>query len=188
MKPSNSDRASLPSGDPEIATDLNMLGLLLTEQSRFAEAEPLYREALRLRRAALPAGHLDIAAGLNDLGELLRQEGQLDEAEAVYRESLQIFRASLPADHPTIARSLNNLAMLLRADSAAAGGRAALPRVAPDFARITAEGSSGPCHQHEQHCAALACAEQAGRGRTIHARMLEITLRTPRITRISQLH
>ncbi len=92
----------------------NTIGNTLWGLGRYAQAEPILRKSLAIRRAALPAGHPDIAKGLNYLAWLLQTQNKLDEAEPLARESLAISRAALPAGHLDIANSLNNLAVLLQ--------------------------------------------------------------------------
>src|SRR2546428_9073182 len=49
---------------------MNILAVLLNARGDSAGAEPLYREALEMRRRALPAGHPDIATSLTGLRSL----------------------------------------------------------------------------------------------------------------------
>ena len=78
-------RAALPAGHPDIADSLNDLGLLLQAQNKLVEAEPLFREALKIYRA-LPAAQLAVAGCLNDLALLLMAQNKLSEAEPLFRE------------------------------------------------------------------------------------------------------
>ncbi len=82
--------------------------------NKLDEAEPLYREALAIRRESLPAGHPNIALSLNNLAVLLKDQGKLAEAEPLYREALAIQRDAHTPGHPSIATSLGNLAVLQR--------------------------------------------------------------------------
>jgi tetratricopeptide (TPR) repeat protein len=61
---------------------------VLQAQARLAEAEPLYREALELRRKSRPVGHPDRIQSLNNLALLLREQGKLSETEPLFRELL----------------------------------------------------------------------------------------------------
>jgi tetratricopeptide (TPR) repeat protein len=97
----------------DIALLCDSLATLYGTAGRYAEAEPLYREALAIRREALPQGHPDIAQSLNNLAELYRVTGRYGEAEPLYREALDIYREALGDAHPNVATSLNNLAALL---------------------------------------------------------------------------
>lgn len=91
---------------------LNQLGVAYTTLGNYAEAEPLYNEALVIRRNALPAGHLDIAASLNSLANFYHSQGRYNEAEPLFLETLAIARDGFPKGHSGIAASLNNLAGL----------------------------------------------------------------------------
>ena len=121
------------------------IGATFLSLARYEEAEPLFREALEIRRKALPAGHPDIAKSLNNLAMLLQKQNKLAEAEPLFREALEIYRKALPAGHPNIANCLNNLATLLQAQNKLAEAeplfrealdiiRKALPAGHPDIA------------------------------------------------------
>ncbi len=97
------------------ATALNNLASLLESTNRLAEAEPLYRRALKIDEASYGPDHPTVATELNNLAELLRATNRLAEAEPLYRRALKIDEASYGPDHPTVAIRLNNLALLLKA-------------------------------------------------------------------------
>ena len=82
---------------PNTAHVLNNLGWLLWKEGKTNEAEPLYREALDIRRKALPAGHHSTGESVINLALLLESQGKLAEAEPLYREGLGIRRQTLPA-------------------------------------------------------------------------------------------
>jgi tetratricopeptide (TPR) repeat protein len=82
---------------------------------RYAEAEPLYKQALEIRRTALGARHPDYANSLNNLAVLYDEMGRYAEAEPLYKQALEICRTALGERHPSYATSLNNLAELYRA-------------------------------------------------------------------------
>ena len=88
---------------------------------RHAEAEPLYKQAMEIRRTALGERHPDYATSLNNLAELYRAMGRHAEAEPLYKQALEIRRTALGERHPDYATSLNNLAGLYER-------RAATPR------------------------------------------------------------
>jgi CHAT domain-containing protein/tetratricopeptide (TPR) repeat protein len=104
------------SGRPRggISAALSWAASMYEEAAQYAKAEPLYREALDIRRAALPKGHPDISTSLNNLASLLDTTGRYAEAEPLYREALDIHRTGLPKGHPNVAKSLGSLAELLR--------------------------------------------------------------------------
>ena len=81
----------------------------------YYRAEPLYEEALAIRKKALGDEHPDYAASLNNLAALLEATGRYEEAEPMFREALAIRKKALGDEHPDYAASLNNLAALLEA-------------------------------------------------------------------------
>ena len=78
----------------------------------YAKAEPLYREALRIRQKVLGPEHPDTATSLNNLAMLYRDMGEYAKAEPLYREALRICRKILGPEHPDTAIMLGNLALL----------------------------------------------------------------------------
>ena len=98
----------------ERARLLNKLGHEHYRFVRYAMAEPLYDEALLIRRRVLGADHPYTATGLNNLAGLYHDQGRYQDAEPMYHDALSIFRRVLGADDPNTATSLNNLAQLYR--------------------------------------------------------------------------
>ena len=82
---------------------------------RRAEAEPLFREAMGIRRAALGEAHPNYGACLNNLANLLREMHRPAEAEALFRQALPILRKALGDEHPNTKTVAGNYARLLRA-------------------------------------------------------------------------
>ena len=70
---------------PKLAVDLEALAETLWFQGKLAESEPLYYEALAIRRKTLPAGHPEIARSLGLVAWLLKDEGRFAEAEVMAR-------------------------------------------------------------------------------------------------------
>jgi tetratricopeptide (TPR) repeat protein len=91
---------------------LTWIGRVYEKQGLYELAEPLYREALAIKRENLPANHPSLAIGLNNLAALYYAQGKYEAAEPLYREALAIKRENLPANHPSLAIGLNNLAGL----------------------------------------------------------------------------
>ncbi len=98
-------------GDPAIAWGLHRLGEALLLNSRFAEAEARYQEALALQRAALGDDHVDVARTLVRLSRLYRSTRRDEEAEASAVEALAIYRAAYGDIHPATAEALYHLAV-----------------------------------------------------------------------------
>ena len=76
------------------------------------EAEPLYEQALQLRRDVLGETHPSTLVSLNNLAGLYESQGRYGEAEPLYEQALQLRRDVLGETHPSTLVSLNNLAGL----------------------------------------------------------------------------
>ncbi|NEQ70120.1 MAG: CHAT domain-containing protein, partial [Symploca sp. SIO2D2] len=98
----------------DVATSLNNLAGLYESQGRYEEAEPLYHQALEMRRRILGQEHRDVASSLNNLAFLYKSQGRYEEAEPLYRQALEMWRRLLGQEHPDVATSLNNLALLYK--------------------------------------------------------------------------
>ena len=99
----------------------NLLGILLAENHRFAEAEAEYRAALalyeKLAKENPSAYEPNVAATRNNLGNLLKNTNRMTEAEAEYRAALALYeklaRENPSAYEPDVATTRNNLGTLL---------------------------------------------------------------------------
>ncbi len=74
------------------------LANLLGEENRLAEAEPLFREVLRVRLQLLGPDNTDTLLTQRNLACLLLAEGHVDEAERLFRETLERDERVLAAD------------------------------------------------------------------------------------------
>eukprot|EP00808_Paulinella_micropora_P005050 g73321.t1 len=108
------DRRRLGAEYPSTLTSVNNLGLLLEQQGKLAEAEPLYRRALQGQEKTLGAEQPGTLTSVNTLAGLLYQQGKLAEAEPLYRRALQGQEKTLGAEHPGTLISVNNLGVLLK--------------------------------------------------------------------------
>ena len=99
----------------DVAASLNKLATLLYAQGKYAEAEPLYRDALKMNQRLFKGDHPDVETSLNNLAALLESQGKYAEAEPLYRDALKMNQRLFKGDHPSAAISLNNLARLLQA-------------------------------------------------------------------------
>ncbi|VFM95071.1 MAG: Tetratricopeptide repeat-containing protein [Candidatus Kentron sp. G] len=107
----------------ELGHLLDRAGTYLQTRGEYAEARPLYEQALAIRRAVFGNEHPEVATDLNNLAELLKTQGQYAEARRLYEEALAIRRAALGDKHPDTAQSLNNLALLLKTEGEYAEAR-----------------------------------------------------------------
>ena len=100
---------------PLLAEALNNLAWALIGLGRPAEAEPLFQEALDMKRKLYRDSHYELASGLNNLAYTREMLGDFTGAEDAYREALAMNRRRLGASHPEIAANLTNLAYVLYA-------------------------------------------------------------------------
>ncbi|MBK7875769.1 MAG: tetratricopeptide repeat protein [Planctomycetes bacterium] len=87
-------RAALPAGHADLAQPLTLLGSTLVDLGRAAEAEPLLREALELRRAKLPGSWL-AANSASVLGGALVELGRHAEAEELLAPAAEALAKAL---------------------------------------------------------------------------------------------
>jgi tetratricopeptide (TPR) repeat protein len=78
----------------------------------YLAAEPLFREAMEIRRRALGEEHPDYAASLHNLAVLYQAMGKHQAADPLSRKAIEIERRTLGEEHPTYAQSLRVLAGL----------------------------------------------------------------------------
>jgi tetratricopeptide (TPR) repeat protein len=95
-----------------LATSLNNLASLYYNQGKYSEAEPLYLDALAMRKRLFTGDHSDVATSLNNLALLYNSQGKYSEAESLYVDALEMTKRLFTGDHPDVAQSLNNLASL----------------------------------------------------------------------------
>jgi Flp pilus assembly protein TadD len=81
-------------------------------QGRYGDAEPLFLEALAMRKQLLGEAHPDVATSLNNLALLYKFQGRYGDAEPLFLEALAMRKQLLGEAHPDVAASLNNLALL----------------------------------------------------------------------------
>ena len=107
---------------PQTLASMSGLAGLYWARGRYAEAEPLTREALRLSREALGSRHPDTLGSVGNLallyqtqGRLYQAQGRHGEAEPLLREALQLRHEALGSRHPDTLLSMDNLAALYQA-------------------------------------------------------------------------
>jgi tetratricopeptide (TPR) repeat protein len=90
---------------PDLADSLNNTGFFLTKQERYAEAEPLFRESVAMKRALKGNENSNTVLQINALALCLDSLGRWNEAEPLHLEVLAARRKAFPAGHPDIAKS-----------------------------------------------------------------------------------
>ena len=109
--PSRSERV-LGKDHPDVARDYNNLALLLKDQGKYDQAEPLYRRAIEIDESVLGKDHPDVANRYNNHAGLLQAQGMYDQAEPLYRRAIEILQTKLGLDHPntvTVRKNYNRL-------------------------------------------------------------------------------
>ncbi len=98
-----------------IYTSMANLSRLYQDQGHYDKAEPLYIEALALRKKVLGKQHPSTLASMNGLAKLYQTQGQYDKAESLYIEVLAVSKKVLGVQHPDTLASMNGLAILYQA-------------------------------------------------------------------------
>lgn len=78
----------------QLAVPLNSLGLLLLQQRRYAEAEPLFRQLLKLVEHRLGSDHVEVATALENLAAVERHLGRTEAAAKTRDRAVQIRKAA----------------------------------------------------------------------------------------------
>jgi eukaryotic-like serine/threonine-protein kinase len=89
---------------------MNNLANIYSEEGKYAEAEPLYRQTLEMRRRVLGAEHPDTLQSMSNLAIVWNYQGEYASAEALYSDAVGIERRVLGPEHPDALRTMNNLA------------------------------------------------------------------------------
>ena len=97
----------------EYATALNNLAMIYENTGRYDEAEPLFDQALSIRRRVLGADHPDTAISLNNFAALYRAQGRYSEAAQLFNEAVEIMERVLGVEHPNTKVARENYEVLL---------------------------------------------------------------------------
>jgi CHAT domain-containing protein len=97
---------------PDYATTLNNLAILYNATGDYAEAEPLYKEAIKIQKAVFGDKSINYASMLNNFANFNHDVGNYDLAEQLFLESIAIRKEVLGEKDIFYAQSLNNLAVL----------------------------------------------------------------------------
>ena len=88
------------------------VGCYLDECAQYSEVEPIYFQALELRKKLFGDVHTSVAQSLNKLAIFYRFRGRYTEAEPLYLQALDMRRKLLGKEHLDVAQSLYDLAIL----------------------------------------------------------------------------
>ena len=114
--------ADYPSGHPETADALTLLGAQLSREGDVPQSRTILARAAAMAEARYRPGHPAIAFALRYLANSYADAGNLAEGISLSRRALQIAEASLGTDHLSVALQLNDLAgaLLLNGEYVAA--------------------------------------------------------------------
>jgi tetratricopeptide (TPR) repeat protein len=115
-------RQAFPQGHLDQGDVLNRLAYLLSLR-RAADADSLYRQAVRFEQARAAAGPFFITDGYEYLGWTALRRGELPLAERMYRRALSLYEAELPRGHPYRAQTAVGLGETLLAAGREADGQ-----------------------------------------------------------------
>jgi len=93
---------------------LNDLAVVLKNQGRCKEAEPLYRRVLKVYETALGPNHLYTLTSVNNFASALENQGKYEEAEQMYRRALEGRESELGPNHPDTLTSGSGVALVLK--------------------------------------------------------------------------
>jgi tetratricopeptide (TPR) repeat protein len=100
--------------DPRLAATLNTLAVLYHAQKKYAQAEPLYQQVLKLLEQTIGPDHPTLATTLNNLAVVYEAQDKYAEAAPLYQRAMALIERTLGPDHPNLAFALDNYADLLR--------------------------------------------------------------------------
>lgn len=95
-----------------VATTLDNLAKLYAVQSRYAEAEPLFKRSLTIRVNKIGPVNADVARSLTNLGKTYQLEGKYAESESLLKRAMAVLEESKGATHSDYAVALTDLAKL----------------------------------------------------------------------------
>lgn len=98
---------------PDVAATMNDLGIILTGQGEYGEAEMYLRKALEMRKRVSESGSEDLAGSYTALANLVHLTGDYEQAEEYYRQALNILEQIHGPEHRKTAVAMGNLATIL---------------------------------------------------------------------------
>ncbi|WP_375469101.1 tetratricopeptide repeat protein [uncultured Nostoc sp.] len=100
--------------DEDLIQPFTRLGWFYQGQGLYQQAEPLFQQALELRKRLLGDNHHNVATSLNNLALLYCSTKRYSEAKLLFEEALAICERTLGIGHPNTMRVRENYARFLR--------------------------------------------------------------------------
>jgi tetratricopeptide (TPR) repeat protein len=93
---------------------LSNVGWCFKVNGKYAEAEQMLRQTLKLRKKVLDEKHPSTLDSMNNLAIVLDSQGKYEKAEQMHRQTLTLMKKMLGEEHPSTLDSMNNIAEVLR--------------------------------------------------------------------------
>jgi tetratricopeptide (TPR) repeat protein len=122
------DEKVLGPDHPDVATDLDNIGLALKDLGDFTGARAAFDRALAINEKAFGPDHPAVGTLVGNLGAVLEDMGDLSSARLLYDRALAIAEKAFGPDDPKVAVIVGNLGILLRKLGDFAGAQAANKR------------------------------------------------------------
>lgn len=100
---------SLLREDPEVLGAMEPLAGLFRDESDYADAEPLYERALRIREVSFGLDSAEVLGGLDNLAYCYFGSRKFAEAEPLYKRLLTLWESTAGPDHPMVALTLDKI-------------------------------------------------------------------------------
>ena len=105
--------AVLGEGHPDTLNSLENLGMVLSGQGKYKDAEVVYRRVLQLREKFLGPNHPDTIDSISNLALILSRQGRYNEAEIMHRKDVEESERVLGDTHADTLTAINNLGLAL---------------------------------------------------------------------------
>ncbi|KAK7249950.1 hypothetical protein SO694_00005536 [Aureococcus anophagefferens] len=99
-------------GSIDHARAMEGLAMVLYAQEKYKEAEPIFRDSMRLKEERLSHNDPELGPLLSYMSLCLERQGNFEDAVGPSRRALEIREAQLGPDHPDVAKLLNTQANL----------------------------------------------------------------------------
>ena len=100
-------------GDIAVLGSMNLTGLALSRQGKYAEGEAMFRQALTLSRRLVGIEHPTTLVIMNNLAAVFNEVGKPEEVMSMYRQILALSQRVLGMEHLNTLMRMDNLAIAL---------------------------------------------------------------------------
>ena len=114
LKASLEEARSLGQDNKYLILSLNRLALLYSRESKTAEAEELFKQALEIRERVFGLQSVAVAMSSDYLAELYMEQGKYEDAEHFYQRSVAIFEKAMGPMDASLIPTLEAYSILLQ--------------------------------------------------------------------------